>query len=255
MASDGTYFDTDTKLMLHMDGADTSTTFTDSSTSGRTMTAVDNAQIDTAQSVFGGASGLFDGTGDFLTAVDSDDFYLSGDFTIDFRLRFSSVAATKAFFSQETDGDNRIGMNWTNPGTLRFFMRDSATNYLIDQAWSPSADIWYHIAIVRSGLSFYTFVDGTQLGSTITEAHVPANYTGTLNIGRVASNTDIDMLGWLDEFRWVKGTAIWTSNFTSPAAAYTKTTSIKSINGLAYASIKSRNGLAIGSIKSHNGLA
>jgi hypothetical protein len=39
-----------TKLLLHCAGADTSTTFTDSSSSAHTVTVVGNAQIDTAQS-------------------------------------------------------------------------------------------------------------------------------------------------------------------------------------------------------------
>jgi len=50
-----------------------STTFTDSSLSPKTITRYGNAQIDTAQSVFGGAAGLFDGSGDYLTIPDSDD--------------------------------------------------------------------------------------------------------------------------------------------------------------------------------------
>lgn len=45
-----------------------------------------------------------------------------------------------------------------------------------------------------------------------------------------------------------------TTNDPKLVIEYTPSTSIKSINGLAYASIKSINGLAIGSIKSFNGL-
>src|SRR3990167_5305793 len=98
MASSATQFDTDCVLMLHMDGTDGATTFTDSSDNAKTMTAVGNAQIDTAQSKFGGASGLFDGTGDWLTTPDSTDWDLgTGDFTIDFWIRFSSVANARVF--------------------------------------------------------------------------------------------------------------------------------------------------------------
>ncbi len=55
-----------TSLLL-MDGTNGSTTFTDSK--GTTWTANGNAQISTAQSVFGGASGLFDGSGDYVSAA------------------------------------------------------------------------------------------------------------------------------------------------------------------------------------------
>ena len=51
--------DANTKLLLHYNGADGSTTFTDSETTPKTVTAHGSVQIDTAQSKFGGASGLF----------------------------------------------------------------------------------------------------------------------------------------------------------------------------------------------------
>jgi hypothetical protein len=53
MAVDDAY----TVALLHMNGADTSTTFTDEA--GTAWTAAGNAQIDTAQKVFGTASGLY----------------------------------------------------------------------------------------------------------------------------------------------------------------------------------------------------
>src|SRR3972149_9214360 len=64
--------DSYTKLLLHMDGANGSTTFTDEM--GQAVTANGNAQISTAQSKFGGASGLFDGTGDYLSVPASADW-------------------------------------------------------------------------------------------------------------------------------------------------------------------------------------
>ena len=78
MAVDDAY----TKSLLHFDGTDASTTFTDES--GKTWTAHGNAQIDTAQSVFGGASGYFDGSGDYITTPDRADFDFDGQqFTSD----------------------------------------------------------------------------------------------------------------------------------------------------------------------------
>ena len=51
-------------LLLHGDGTNGSTTIVDSSSSSKTVTAVGDAQISTAQSKFGGSSIYFDGTGD-----------------------------------------------------------------------------------------------------------------------------------------------------------------------------------------------
>jgi hypothetical protein len=51
--------------LLHFDGANASTTFTDQT--GKTWSAYGGVQIDTAQSKFGGASGLFNGASDYIT--------------------------------------------------------------------------------------------------------------------------------------------------------------------------------------------
>jgi len=78
-----------TKLLLHCDAADASTTFTDSSAAGHNFTAAGNAQIDTAQFKFGTSSALFDGTGDYINdATGSSDFaFGTGDFAVDFWVR------------------------------------------------------------------------------------------------------------------------------------------------------------------------
>ena len=69
-------------LLLHMDGTNGSTTFTDSSANAITMTA-NNAQLSTAQAKFGTASGLFDGTGDYLSNGGNAALaYGTADFTI-----------------------------------------------------------------------------------------------------------------------------------------------------------------------------
>ncbi|MFB3885601.1 MAG: chitobiase/beta-hexosaminidase C-terminal domain-containing protein [Thermodesulfobacteriota bacterium] len=105
--------DSYTKSLLHMNGADGSTTFTDDAPGGsHTWTAYGDAQIDTSQSKFSGASGLFDGSGDYLSSPDSDDWYWgTGDFTIDFWVRFAALPGSNNFahiWSQYVDDNNFI---------------------------------------------------------------------------------------------------------------------------------------------------
>jgi hypothetical protein len=65
-----------------MDGANASTDFIDET--GKAVTVVNNAQINTAEKVFGSGAGLFDGIS-YLTFTDSADFSPgTGAFTIDF---------------------------------------------------------------------------------------------------------------------------------------------------------------------------
>ena len=75
-----------TKLLLHCDGTNGGTTFTDSSPSGHTVTAQGATHTDTTIKKFGTASAQFggDGTGDDLTIPDSSDWDIgTGDFTFD----------------------------------------------------------------------------------------------------------------------------------------------------------------------------
>ncbi|MCR4341691.1 MAG: LamG domain-containing protein [Gemmatimonadaceae bacterium] len=213
--------DANTLLLLHMDGADASTTFTDSSASARTITRVGNAQIDTAQSKFGGASGLFDGTGDYLTVPDSADWaFGSGNFTIDFWIRVAaSTNAARIAGHQTTDSNTgwRMGAR-TDNGNWYFDLYSGGSLIVNVTTASPlSANTWTHMAFVKNGTDYRFYKDGTSVGSS-TDANVVGDYTGTFRIG-----SDIDaaafLNGWLDEFR-ISNIARWTTTFTPPTEAY-----------------------------------
>ena len=212
--------DSYTKLLLHCDGADASTTFIDSAL-GKAVTANGNAQIDTAQSKFGGASGLFDGTGDYLTLADSADWdFSTGAFTIDFWIRFSSIAATQGIINHITNGTNYWAIYWSTSNEITFLKYTDAVETInITKSWTPVINTWYHVALVRNGTNWYFFVDGTQIGTTGSSAYATGNYTGVLRIAQ-HSNTANHFFGWLDEIRISKGIARWTSNFTPPNRAY-----------------------------------
>lgn len=200
-----------------MNGADASTTFTDSSTGGvnspHTMTANGDAQIDTAQSKFGGAAGLFDGVGDYLSTPDSADWDMgTGDYTFDFWIRWATTLFGDLI--SRDDADMRFGH--FADSTLKLFLGGSAVK---SEAWSPSTNTWYHIAVTRSGTSLRFFVDGTQLGSPTTDS-TDMTYGSALNIGKDGGFPVYFNSGWLDELRISKGVARWTANFTPPSAEY-----------------------------------
>jgi len=95
--------DSFTKLLIHFDGADGSkadyTAETEQIVSMGT-TLVNDAQLDTAQKVFGSASLLLDGTDDYVTLADSADYALgTGDFTISFRAMIHNVTKEQILFA------------------------------------------------------------------------------------------------------------------------------------------------------------
>lgn len=211
--------DANTVLMLHMNGTDASTTFTDSGNGGKSMTANGNAQIDTAQSKFAGASGLFDGDGDYVSAADHSDFaFGTGDFTIDFWVRLNSTTGEQCFVCKPYSGQTGLQFE-SNGGTeLAFQFNDGTNGISLTPAWTPSTGIWYHIAATRSGNTFRLFVDGAQVG-TVTDVDPITTDSNTLTIGSKGAAKYLN--GWLDEVRLVKGSAVWTSNFTPPSGEYT----------------------------------
>lgn len=208
----------DVVLLLHCDGVDGSTTFTDNSLSAHTVTANGNAQIDTAQFKFGTASGLFDGTGDFLSIPDSVDWdFGTGDWTIDLWFRLPATGGIYRLFGSQagetdwmwadiqTNADNRASI--TIMGNLINFTGLNAVT-----------DTWTHLEFVRSGTNVFCFKDGVQLGSTGTNSD---NITsaGAINFGR-RNDASSEFNGWLDEIRVLKGTASNITNFTPQTAAY-----------------------------------
>lgn len=204
-----------TKVLLHFDGTDGSTTFTDES--GKTWTAAVNAQLDTAQKVFGTASLYLDGSS-YITTLDSADFTLDGDFTIDLRFRTSTVSATQMLLSHYTNDTSRWMFAIINATTIYFYA--DTTIYLFNEALSLSADTWYHVAFVRSGSTITCYLDGTSIGSITYAGALDKTGDPTIGARYVTGAYGLPFTGWIDEVRIIKGLAVWTANFTPPTQAY-----------------------------------
>lgn len=206
------------KLLLHMDGTDGSMSFVDSSITKKVVTANGNAQIDTAQSKFGGASGLFDGSGDYLSIPNHADFnFGTGDFTIELWARLN-VDANMDFIGNGYDVGWMVQYITTlTPDRLRIWLEN--TNY--DFNTTLSINTWYHIAFARSGTNLRCFVNGTQVGSTLSSSE---NITTTNGLRVGVDVTDPTYTnGWIDELLIVKGRALYTANFTPQTTAYKAT--------------------------------
>lgn len=222
-------YNTNTVLLLHADGTDASTTFTDNEQTPKTVTANGNAQIDTAQQKFGTASGLFDGTGDYLSLADSSDWDFTGDFTIECWYKsnadtnYSGIVSTLNYGGGNIDGwrlaTDFVGAG-NQPAKFVIFVNNVAT-----ASCTGTTDInsgsWVHLAVTRSGTDVKLFVNGTQEGSTATVAGTISAGGGALIVARSYDDLDQDYInGWIDEIRILKGEAAWTANFTPETAAY-----------------------------------
>lgn len=212
-----------TKLLLHCNGADTSTIFTDDSPSVHgNAGVVATAEVDTAVKKFGTGSLLLDGDSGYLTYGASADWFLNtGDFTIDFWMLSSKTSG----------GNGLIGNADTTPGHWRITTRESDFNNLAfafnDGSWrivSTSFDVndgvQHHIAVSRASGTFYILVDGDLKETN-------AGFSG-LTVGEASQELRIGFSveaslyyeGWLDEIRISIGIARWIANFNPPANPY-----------------------------------
>lgn len=217
--------DSYTTLMLHCDGDDGSTTFTDSSASANAITKNGNAQLDTAQKKYGTTSALFDGAGDYLSATGAGWDFGSGVFTLDMWVYVNSAAARTAYMSTlQSVPASRLG--WSihcGTGYLGFrYYKAGNVNVEVARTDDTMTGGWHHLAIVKRGTG------ATDLGIAVNgvfEWVATGNFTiassETLVIGREFADFDNYYLnGWLDEIRVSKGIARWTADFTPHSEAY-----------------------------------
>jgi hypothetical protein len=199
-------------LLLHMDGTNGSTTFSDNSSNNFSPATVDgNVQLSTTDPKFGTAAGLFDGNGDFLTYGSNVKFaFGTGDYTVEFWMK--STAGNGTPICQPVNGNGWALIFLSNVAYLQ-----SSYNSInaVQVVATPFLDgNWHHVAICRSGTSLRLFLDGVQQGATATSSN---NYTAqTISIGSGPNFYN----GRLDELRITKGVARYTANFTPPSAAF-----------------------------------
>lgn len=209
-------------LLIHADGSNGSTIFTDA-TGQHKVTASGDVHIDTSQSVFGGGSAVFDGAvvlNDYLL-VDGNltDFaFGTGDFTIDMRVMKNTIVDAQLV----TFGDpvsTRPQLKWLSDG--KFYYSIGATDVIIGTTVFGATGVWHHVAVTRAFGSTRLYVDGSE--ESLPYVGFEDLTTGN-NTPRFGSNYAGDFFrldGWLDEMRIIKGTAAWTSGgFAVPTAPY-----------------------------------
>jgi len=223
------YGDAFTVLQSTFDGLNGATAYTDPIAGAYTF--VSTAQLSTAQYKFTtGASLLLNGSTDYVTLPDSDSWYFAtGDFTIDFWVRFATLPTPteiQLILNQGTGAGNpQIQVGVRNDGGTyiwRLYGYTDASNSVdVSQnaAVALAINTWYHIVMVRNGSNFYIFQDGVQCGTTQVSTYSFANCDTTLHIGSDFSG-GYYFNGFIDELRISKGIARWTANFVPPTVAY-----------------------------------
>jgi hypothetical protein len=185
------------------------------------FTANGDAQLSTAQFKYGSASLLLNGTDDYLSITTNPDFgYGTGNFTIEFWLRRTSLG-NQVIIEQRTASALNNPMVHIDGGVVKYY---AAAANRITGTTTIAINTWYHVAVSRSSGTTRLFINGTQEGSSYPDAN---NYgtTSTVIVGADYLYNN-DLPAYLDDLRITKA-ALYTSNFTAPAAELVNTPNTK----------------------------
>jgi len=209
-------------------------TILDSSTNNYAITRAGNTTQGTFTPFGPNWSNYFDGTADFLQFSNNSAFLFgSGDFTLECWLFSNTVTSGDQVLMSIWDDSSTVPQAWdfrVNGSGKVFFQIDVATadTTIFTSVATLSAGQWYHLAVTRSGNTFRLFINGT-LDSTTTNGSTISNGNGPLCVGGYTGSNQTDkesVNGYLSNVRIVKGTAVYTGNFTpstTPLTAITNT--------------------------------
>jgi len=199
-------------LLLHGDGPNNSTVFTDET--GKGPTGVGSAKISTTQSKFGGSS-IYLPQGGPLVYASSTDFDLNnGDWTIELWY-YEQLGSLGTLISRRASGTAE-GWVLTTRGVRGLI---NGSGFEDQHNWgTPAYEQWHHLAWVRNGSTLQVYLNGV-LVSQKTGVGTLADNGGDLNIGQADQISENRFLGYIDDLRITKGVARYKANF-APTAAF-----------------------------------
>ena len=175
-----------------------------------------------------GGSAYFDGSGDYVEMAGHSSLALdTSDFTVEFWYKHvANVAAGRFFgnnYQESTWGSGRWTMGIDN-GKLFF-----NANSLHGGSGSTLSTVsindgsWHHCSLTRSGSTFTLRVDGKDPVTYTNSGSIDGNNLYGFTVGARGNGAEATN-GYISDFRLVKGTAVYTADFTPPTAPLTAIT-------------------------------
>jgi hypothetical protein len=213
--------------------------FKDNSTNAYTITPNGNVAVqvfnpfnpttayDTATN---GGSGYFDGSGDSLSIANNAAFNLDfGDATIEAWVYYTSQPGSTGQSIFDCMIDNVSGYNFYSypygAGGIAIAMQSFNGGYqqiYVTNNYIP-VGVWAHVAFTRASGTNRFFVNGVQCTTnTGTFTSSLASGGNTIYVGARSSGNPF--YGYISNLRVLKGTALYTANFTPPTAPLTNIT-------------------------------
>ena len=156
----------------------------------------------------------FNGSTQYLSLANNTSNQMgTGDWTAEAWIYITSYTLLNAVWSKGgTTTDWFVG---TRASTGVLYCGIDTTDYFATTGPVVSLNVWHHIALVRSGTTLSTYLDGV-LGNTLTGVTQNFASTGELRLGRGRDTSTNYLTGYISSARLVKGTAVYTAAFTPP---------------------------------------
>ena len=172
----------------------------------------------------------FDGTGDYLQIADSADFDMgTGDFTLECFVYSIDDSDYQGVFGSADYDDDAVLFQISDTGLLRFTQPSGTIN--VTGTTDLQLGGWHHIVMCRSGTTLKGFVDGREEISETYSSSIDWGHSSNAIVIGAVDTTDYpgqyQYKGYISNLRLVKGTALYTSNFTPPTTPLTNVTNTK----------------------------
>lgn len=162
------------------------------------------------------------------TPASSDWAVGTGDFTIEWFSYQTTLASFQRVFTVDDFDSIDIGVS-IESGTFYYWANSS---FRYNSSAASTENVWIHWAVVRQSGITKIYKNGNLLGSQITDTNDINNTIDELTIGNEnTSTTTAAFVGYLTNFRWVKGLAVYTGNFTTPTSNLTATAGVNPYGG------------------------
>jgi len=191
-----------------------------------------NTTISTAQFPTGMSSSIyFDGTGDFVTLPNNAAFdFGSGDFTIEMWIYFTATSGD-LFSKRATTANYTPIIIYLTSSKIGYSGSTTGSTWDINGSFSTgtttiSTSTWAHIALVRQSGTFRSYINGVSdlVVSGVSAALMTNTTAVTIGAGGTAGSAPFQ--GYISNARVVKGTALYTANFTPPSAPLSTTVTV-----------------------------
>jgi hypothetical protein len=200
-------------LLIQADGS--GSTFVDTSSSPKTITAV-NATQSTVQSKFGGKAAQF-GVGAYLTVPDSDAVsFGTGNFTLEAWVWTDQSGQEQAILGKWGAAGNEWLLRVETSNRLRFYLSGGS----ITSSTTLPLNQWNHVAVTRSSGTVTIWLNGSSVASGSGSDNMDTSVVLSVGAYKPFSEYVAFWLGYLDDVRITKGVSRYSATFTPPIATF-----------------------------------